>query len=83
MSGGSSLTAQQVIENERTKLLATLLNTVAGSLVTTGILAPVAGFLLGTAHVGPWGLVVASLATLTLAAGAHAEARRTLGRLQV
>lgn len=83
MSGGTGLAARQTVENEQTRLLATLLNTVAGSLVTTGVLTPVAGFLLGTGttHVGPWELLVAFLVTLTLAAGAHFEARRTLGRL--
>jgi hypothetical protein len=81
--GWTGPTNPQAIENERTRLLATLLNNVAGSLVTTGLLTPVAGYFLGTARVDLWTLLVVSLVVLGIAALVHGEARRTLGRLQV
>lgn len=70
--------------NERRKLLATWLNTLAGATVTVGVLAPVAGMFYGIS-VPPRGVVeitVALCAWLSVGCILHLLARSLLGGIE-
>jgi hypothetical protein len=72
-----------LIHNERTKLTATLMNTVAAAIFITGVLAPLVAFsydLPGT-NKGAAAAVV-SLIWIFAALGIHLLARALLGRLK-
>lgn len=74
-----------MIHNERVRLLASLLNTMAGSSYAIGVAAPVAAALFYGA--GPAGLpikavAVGVLAWLAIAAALHLSAQHVLGRLR-
>ena len=73
-----------LIHNERTKLTATALNTVATSCMTVGVLAPMAAawYNFGAFPVRlPW-MASGVLIWLAIALLVHYDARRTLGRLR-
>lgn len=68
--------------NERTKLLATALNTAGTSCVTVGVLAPVAAAFLGVGGAAaPWKVAVCCVCYLSAAVALHLLARRVLGRI--
>lgn len=75
-----------LIENERTKLLAAALNTACTSCFTVGIATPAAGYIFNVsnfrANVGLATLMVAAVGWLITAAGLHLLARHVLGRLR-
>ncbi len=72
--------------NERRKLFASILNTLAGATITVGVLAPAAGILYGFSAPGTdrSSLYVASVATAWLLAGAvlHSVAQFVLGGIE-
>jgi uncharacterized membrane protein len=75
-----------LIENERTKLLATALNTAATSCFTVGIATPLAGYLYNVSalrsQVAWWELVAGIGCWLIAAVLLHLGARRILGSLK-
>ena len=72
-----------LIENERTKLLATAMNNTAVATVVTAIVAPVVGFLYGspTATATSWWPFIGA-AWLLVGVGIHRLAWVVLGRLK-
>lgn len=70
--------------NERRKLMASLLNTLAGAAVTVGVLAPIAGMLYGVTvpAMSAVGLVVALAVWLVAGLILHVIARVVLGRIE-
>lgn len=77
MTGEPDATA---IHNERTKLLANLLNTMAGSSYTVGVAAPVAAtFFYGSANLRLGAVVVGAVVWLAIASVLHLAAQRVLG----
>lgn len=73
----------KAVRNERIKLSATFLNTVAAGCVVVGIIAPVASLVLGTTAPASGGALVGLvLALLTANAGPHSLARTIFGRLR-
>lgn len=72
-----------LIENERTKLLATALNNVGVATIITGVVAPTAAVLYGATPAGKdfWWFVVA-VGWLVAGIGLHVLAQVNLGRLK-
>ena len=72
-----------LIQNERTKLLATALNNVSVATVVTGIIAPIVGFLYGSpsAAASKWWWLIGA-AWLIVGGGLHVAAQAVLGRLK-
>ena len=72
--------------NERRKLLATWLNTLASATVTVGVLAPAAGILYGFSIPGadrtPWLLAVLPVAWFSLGVALHLVARKVAGGIE-
>lgn len=74
---------QTAIDNERTKLTANALNTLAVATVVTGIVVPTVKFVYEPGGTPPWPLLVAiSLVWLGAGVGLHLIARAVLGRLR-
>ncbi len=75
-----------LVENERTKLLATAPNTAAGSCFTVGIATPLAGYLYNVSgfrsQVALWELVLGVCYRVVTATVLHLAARRVLGKLK-
>ena len=75
-----------LIHNERTKLSATLLNTIAATFVAAGVVAPLVAVYYGFGGPSPGmrpGLLLLGIATWLLTAlGLHIAARRVLGSLK-
>ena len=75
-----------LVFNERTKLLATALNTAATSCVTIGIATPIAGYIYDVgnmqATLRPGLLLLAALGWLSAAVLLHLIARWVLGSLK-
>jgi dipeptide/tripeptide permease len=74
-----------LIHNERTKLSATWLNTLAAATVATGVIAPIAAVVFGlptTVGISLLYFVLAALLWLILGIVLHLGARYILGRLQ-
>ena len=75
-----------LVHNERTKLLATALNTAATSCFTVGIATPAAGYIYNVGGfrsvVGTPELFLGVPGWLTTAVGRHLAARRALGALK-
>jgi p-aminobenzoyl-glutamate transporter AbgT len=72
-----------LVENERTKLLATALNNVGVATLITGVVAPTAATLYGAANAGKdhWWFVVAGVWFLA-GIGLHVLGQVVLGRLK-
>jgi hypothetical protein len=71
------------IHNARIQLLATLLNTMAGTCFTVGIAAPIAAvFFYGAASLPLRAVVAGVLFWFLIAAALHGVAQRVLGGLQ-
>jgi hypothetical protein len=73
-----------LIHNERIKLTASCLNTLATTIVATGVIAPLVAIVLGFPAVGAisWGVyILAAVAWLVLGTVLHLLARQILGRL--
>lgn len=70
--------------NERRKLLATWLNTLAGATVTVGVLAPIAGLYYGISASPRTGIEIATAIGIWLVAGGilHLLARSRLGGIE-
>ena len=73
-----------LIHNERTKLTAAWLNTVATALMAAGAFAPMAAWLYGisTVPVGTSYLAALALTCMVVAGGLHLSALAILGRLR-
>jgi hypothetical protein len=73
-----------LVHNERTKLTASWLNTLATALVAAGAFAPAAAFLYGLSQPvsGAWAMIVIALACVAAGVGLHVAGRVFLGRLQ-
>jgi len=72
-----------LIHNERTKYLATLLNTVAAATIVAGVIAPVIAFTYGVpGPIADWLTVAISLVWLLTGAALHYAVRVILGRLR-
>jgi len=73
-----------LIHNERTKLTATLFNTLATALVAAGLFAPAAALAYGISdlHLGKIFIATLILVCVVIAATLHWTGRRILGRLQ-
>ena len=74
-----------MIHNERVKLLAALLNTMAGSSFTVGVAAPVAAaffYSAGPANLRLPAVVAGATAWLVIASVLHIAAQRVLGGLR-
>jgi hypothetical protein len=73
-----------LIHNERTKLTATWINTLAAALIAAGAVAPVAAVLYGLSAlpISPGRLTVLAFACAVLGFGIHVVARAQLGRLR-
>lgn len=73
-----------LIHNERTKLTAAWLNTVATALMAAGAFAPMAAWLYGVSTVPVSAFYLAALAStcMVVAGGLHLSALATLGRLR-
>jgi len=72
-----------LVHNERTKYLATLVNTVAAGTVVAGVVAPLIAFTFGVPGPISGGFAIAvSLVWLLVGAALHYAVRRILGRLQ-
>jgi hypothetical protein len=74
-----------LIHNERIKLTATCLNTLAATTVATGVIAPLAAIVLGFPAVGTisWtAYILAAMAWFALGTTLHLLARQILGRLR-
>ncbi|MGC1861896.1 MAG: hypothetical protein WA733_12430 [Methylocystis sp.] len=74
-----------LIHNERTKLLATALNTAAGSSFAVGVLAPIAAAFYnvsGTSGVALWTIIIGVVIWFFTAAALHLAARHILGGLK-
>ena len=72
-----------LIENERTKLLATALNNTAVATVVTAVIGPIAGLLYGFANATPsrsW--FVIGVLWFLIGIGLHYLAQLVLGRLR-
>jgi hypothetical protein len=72
-----------LVHNERTKYLATLLNTVAAGTILAGVVAPIIAFTFGMPGPisGSFAMLISSVWLLT-GAVLHYVVRRILGRLQ-
>jgi hypothetical protein len=74
-----------LIENERTKLLATALNAAATSCFAVGIATPLAGFVYNVSgfrtQIDRWELAIGLACWLIAATSLHLIARRILGGL--
>lgn len=72
-----------LIENERTKLLATALNNVGVATIITGVVAPTAATLYGTPATGSgqWWFLIAAV-WLLAGIGLHVLGQVVLGRLK-
>jgi hypothetical protein len=73
------------VHNERTKLLANLLNTCASGMFVTGVVAPAVAVLYGVpgpAQATPSLIAFGSLSWFVGTVGAHLLARLVLGRLR-
>ncbi len=77
----------EAIQNERTRLLATVLNTACTSCFTVGIATPIAGYIYDVSgfrsYVGLPTLILAATGWLTAAVALHLSARRVLGGLRL
>jgi hypothetical protein len=74
-----------LIHNERTKLTATLLNTVASGLLITGVVAPLVALVYGVpgpAQAAGWLIAVSSFACLAASITIHFVARFVLRALR-
>lgn len=72
-----------LIHNERTKYLATFVNTVAAGTIIAGVVAPLIAFTFGMPGPISGGFAIAvSLVWLLVGAALHAMVRIILGRLQ-
>jgi hypothetical protein len=74
-----------LIQNERVKLTATWLNTLAAATIVTGVLAPIAAFVFGLPASGALSVrtfLFAAVAWLLLGMILHWVARYVLGSLQ-
>lgn len=72
-----------LIHNERTKYLATFVNTVAAGTIIAGVVAPLIPFTFGMPGPISGGFAIAvSLVWLLVGAALHAMVRIILGRLQ-
>jgi len=71
------------VHNERVRLRATLLNTMAGSCFTVGVFTPIAAtvFKVAPVDIGLWRLGVSAGCWLLAALVLHWRASRSLGRL--
>ena len=78
------LRAMSLIHNERTKLMATAINSVAVSCFTVGVLAPTAAafYNVGSASVPQSLIVLGALIWIFAALTLHLSANRILGRLK-
>jgi hypothetical protein len=73
-----------LVHNERTKLTAGWINTLATALVAAGFFAPVAALIYGISPlpIGAHIMVALALGCLGLGAGIHVVGRTVLGRLR-
>ena len=74
-----------LIHNERVRLTATWVNTVAAATIVTGVIAPIAAIVFGLSMSGTLSktsFLLATLAWLLLGAILHLTARYILGSLQ-
>jgi Na+/melibiose symporter-like transporter len=74
-----------LLHNERTKLTATWLNTLAAATVVTGVIAPMVAVVFGlptSGTVSPTAFMFAIAVWLLLGVALHIVARRVLRRLQ-
>ena len=69
------------VANERRKLFATLLNTLAAGSVVTGVFAPTAAYLYGVNPAAPYHWWLIGPVWITVAIGLHLLAQYTLGKL--
>ena len=73
-----------LVHNERVKLTATWINTLAAAFIATGFFAPAAALLYGlsTLPIGPARVLGLAAACLAIGTAIHMWARKTLGRLR-
>lgn len=72
-----------LVHNERTKYLATLINTVAAAAIAAGVIAPLVAYSYGVPGAMTQGLtILVSLVWLTTGAILHLAVRLILGRLR-
>ena len=73
-----------LVHNERTKLTATWINTLAAAFIAAGAVAPIAAILYGLSAfpVAPERLVGLAIACVAIGVGIHMLARAELGRLR-
>lgn len=72
-----------LVHNERTKYLATLVNTVAAGTIVAGVVAPLIAFTFGMPGPISGGFAIAvSLVWLSVGVALHYMVRMILGRLQ-
>lgn len=73
-----------LVENERAKLTANLLNAVASGIVITAVVAPVVAFyfgVTGSAQTSTLALILSEIIWIGIATALHLVARRSLQRL--
>lgn len=75
---------RKLVNNERAKLGATMLNTLATASMTVGVLAPTAAYFYGLNSTGVpvWQLALGLAVWVFVAAGLHYGAQKLLGRLR-
>lgn len=78
----ATLAAVHTVHNERVKLLAGLLNTMAGASFAIGVIAPVAAAFYGPSHVSLATIIIGVVLWLALATVLHLAAQRVLGGLR-
>lgn len=71
-----------LIENERTKLLATALNNTAVAIIITAVVTPIAGFLYGIQTVVSQYWPILLVIWFSVGIGIHLFAQALLGRLK-
>jgi hypothetical protein len=73
-----------LVENERTKLTATWLNTLATALIATGALAPAAAALIGISilPIAVSRVIVLAACCIVVGSAIHLASRRLLGSLR-
>lgn len=76
--------SERLVANERTKLTAAWLNTLATAIIAAGVFAPIAASIYGVSHPAPSGIsfLLLTLACFAVGISLHVVGRFVLGRLR-